>query len=131
MATKRARKRPAPKRRAGIAMPREVRAAYREVQKGVEHLDTSIADLTAGLRRAEQKIESDARRRIRELRKDARAKLKALQARQRDAARTLDRLSLAAGESWREIKRSADSIFADARATANAVGKQFRRALRA
>jgi hypothetical protein len=111
-------------------MPHEVRAAYGEVQKGVEHLEASIVDVRAGLRRAERQIEADARRRIGDLRREARAQLRALQAKQREAARMLRSLSAAAGESWREIKRSADSIFVDARATAAAVGRRFRRALK-
>lgn len=112
-----------------VVMPREVRAAYGEIQKGVAHLDESISELRTGLRRAEQRIEADARRRIRELRREGRAQLRALQSKQHEAAQTLKKLSAAAGESWREIKRSADTIFADARATARAVGKRFRSAL--
>jgi hypothetical protein len=131
MANKRGNGRGAAKRRARIAMPREVRAAYGEIQKGVEHLDASIADIRSGLRRAERMIEANARRRIRALRNEARTELHGLQARQREAARALAKLSAAAGESWREIKRSADSLFADARKTAAAVGKRFRTALQA
>lgn len=123
-------KRSKAKRPARRAMPHEVRAAYGEVQKGVEHLEASIVDVRAGLRRAERQIEADARRRIGDLRREARAQLRALQAKQREAARMLRSLSAAAGESWREIKRSADSIFVDARATAAAVGRRFRRALK-
>jgi hypothetical protein len=124
-------KRPKVKRSARTAMPREVRAAYGEMQRGVEHLDASIADLRSGLRRAERQIEADARRRISNLRKEARGQLKGLQAKQREAARMLRKLSVAAGESWREIKRSADSTFADARATAAVIARRFRRALKA
>ncbi|MGE0022011.1 MAG: hypothetical protein AB7S70_00050 [Hyphomicrobium sp.] len=94
-------------------------------------LDASIADIRAGLRRAERTIEANARRRIRELRKEARAELRALQDKQREAAATLKKLSAAAGGSWREIRRSADSLFADARKAAAAIGKRFRAALRA
>jgi hypothetical protein len=113
-----------------VAIPREVRAAYGEIQQGLAHLDESVVDLRAGLRRAEQKIEADARRRITDLRREARKELKVLQARQREAARTLKKLSVAAGQSWRDVKRSADAIFADARGTAAAVAQRFRAALR-
>ena len=71
-----------------VAIPREVRAAYGEIQQGLAHLDESIVDLWAGLRRPEQKIETDARRRIGNLRHEARKGLKVLQGRQREAART-------------------------------------------
>jgi hypothetical protein len=111
-------------------MPREVRATYGEIQKGVAHLDESIADLRVGLRRAEQKIEADARRQIRALRTEARSQLEALQSKQREAGRTLRKVSVASGESWREIERSADAILADARAAAASIGKRFRSALR-
>ena len=111
------------------AMPREVRAAYREMQQGVQHLDASIADLRAGLRRAEAKIEADARARIRQLRRDVRSELRSLQSRQREAARLMAQLSSAAGDSWRVIRRSATSIFADARRTGTIIARRFRRAL--
>ena len=129
MAARTMRKRRTAKRPARAAMPREVRAAYGEIQKGVAHLDASIADIRAGLRRAERTIEANARKRIRALRKDARAELRSLQATQREAAATLKKLSAAAGESWRDIKRSADSLIADARKAAVAIGKRFRSAL--
>lgn len=131
MAKKRSGRRSAPRRKARAAMPREVRAAYGEIQKGVRHLDASIADLRAGLRRAERKIEADARRRISTLRREARAQLGSLQARQREASRMLQKLSTAAGESWREVQRSANAIFVDARRTVAGISKRFRRALRA
>jgi ElaB/YqjD/DUF883 family membrane-anchored ribosome-binding protein len=131
MATKRVKRRSKAKRTVRITMPREARAAYGEIQKGVDHLDKSIAELRSGLLRAERQIEADARRRIRELRTEARTQLKGLQVKQRDAARLLKKLSAAAGESWREIKRSADSLIAEARAAAAAVGKRFRSALKA
>ncbi len=127
MRKKTAKVRVKPKR---VAIPREVRAAYGEIQQGVAHLDKSIADLRGGLRRAEHRIEADARKRISDLRREARKELNVLQARQREAARTLKKLSVAAGESWQEVKRSADAIFADARATATGVARRFRAALR-
>jgi hypothetical protein len=116
----------APKR---PALSGDAKAAYGEVQKGVNHLKRSIADARRGLRKAEQKIEADARARIRELRKEARVQLTALESRQREASRTLKTFSAAAGDSWREIKQSADSILADARATAMSVIERVRSAL--
>lgn len=131
MAAKAVKKRSTAKRAVRVTMPREVRTACTEIQKGVDHLDASIAELRVGLQRAERKIEGDARRRIRDLRKEARAQFRGLQAKERDAARLLKKLSAAAGESWREVKHSADSIIADARVAATAVGKRFRSALEA
>jgi hypothetical protein len=116
--------------RARAAMSREARAAYGEIQQGVKHLEKSITEIQRGLRRAEHKIETDARARIRELRKDARAQLGILESKRREAARTLQKVSAAAGESWREIKQSADSLLGDARATATTVVERFRSALK-
>ena len=131
MAARTVKKRRRVQRRARITMPREVRAAYGELQKGVKHLDASIADIRAGLQRAERTIEANARRRITALRKEARAELRDLQARQREASRALKKLSVAAGESWRDIKRSADALMAEARNGAASIGKRLRRALQA
>ncbi|MBI1814808.1 MAG: hypothetical protein HYR72_07510 [Deltaproteobacteria bacterium] len=114
--------------RARAAMSREARAAYGEIQQGVTHLEKSIAEIQRGLRKAEQKIEADARTRIRELRTDARAQLGVLKTKQREAAATLKHVSAAAGESWQDVKRSADSIFADASITAASVIERFRSA---
>ena len=111
------------------ALSGEAKAAQRELVKGVDHLKKSIADARRALRTAEQKIEADARARIRELRKEARVQLTTLEARRREASRTLKTLSAAAGDSWQEIKHSADSILADARATATSVIERFRNAL--
>jgi len=107
----------------------EAQAAYGEIRQGVKHLEKSIAEIQRGLRKAEHKIEADARARIRELRKDARAQLNLLKSNQSAAARSLKNLSAAGGESWREVKPSADSILADGRATAAAVADRFRSAL--
>src|SRR5574341_1478594 len=108
-------------RRTRTAMSREAQAAYGEIQKGVKHLEQSITEIRQGLRKAEQRIEADARLRIRELRKEAGSQLKVLQSKQHEAARTLKKLSAAAGESWRDVKKSADSVLADARAAAASV----------
>ena len=125
MATKAPKKRP----KAVSCLSREARAVYGEIQKGVKDLEKSIAEIQRGLRKAEQKVAADARARIRDLRKDARTQLEVLKAKRHDAARTLNKLSGAAGESWEEIKRSADSFLADARTTAASVVERFRSAL--
>jgi hypothetical protein len=115
--------------RARATMSREARAAYGEVQAGVKSLEKAIADIRRGVAKAEKQIEADARQRVRELRKEASTQLGVLQAKQRDAARTLKSLSAAAGDSWQQIKSSADSILADARTTAASVVDRFRDAI--
>lgn len=105
------------------------KAAYSEIKQGVKNLEKSILEIQKGLRRAEQRIEADARVRIRELRKDARAQLGALQSKRRDVSRILKNLSAAAGGSWEEVKQSADGILSDARGTAASVVERFRRSL--
>ena len=49
-------------------MPPEVKEAYRQLQTGVKGLGKSIAEIQRDLRKAERKIEADARARITELR---------------------------------------------------------------
>ena len=115
--------------RAQRAMSREARAMYAEIQQGVKHLDKSIGEIQRGLRKAERKIEADARAQIRELRQDARTHLGVLKSKQREAAGALKHVSAAAGDSWGDIKRMVDSILVDARATAAAAVKRFRSAL--
>jgi len=116
-------------RRAQQAMSHEARTLYAEIQQGVRHLETSIGEVQRGLRKAEQKLEADARVQIRELRKDARTHLLVLKAKQREAAGTLKRVSAAAGGSWADIKRTVDSVLVDARAAATAAVARFRGAL--
>jgi hypothetical protein len=60
--------------------------------------------------------------------KEASTQLAVVQSK-REAARTLKSLSTAAGDSWQDIKKSADSILFDPRATASSVVERFRRAL--
>lgn len=110
-------------------LPLEVRAAYTEIEGGVRSLGRSIAEIRFCLRKAERKIEADARARIRALRQEARAQLDNLRSREREASRTLERLAAAAGGSWREVKQSADAILADAGAVAASVVERFRTAL--
>jgi len=53
-----------------------------------------------------------------------------VQSKRQEAARSLKSLSTAAGDSWQDIKESADSILSDARATASSVVERFRSALK-
>jgi predicted nucleic acid-binding Zn-ribbon protein len=132
-ATKRTQRRRAqsPGRRLKTAISREAQVAYTEVQTGVSNLEKSIADIRLRAARAERRVEADARRQIRELRGEARAQMKVLEARRREAARVLKKISVSAGESWRDAKRAADSILHEARTTAASVVDRFRRALKA
>jgi hypothetical protein len=108
---------------------REVRAARAEIAKGVDRLGRSAADVQVALRRAERAIEADARTRIRDLRKEARVQLAVLRKRRQEAARTLGRLSGAAGGSWRDVKKAADRTLTEARTLADSVIARFRRAV--
>jgi chromosome segregation ATPase len=116
-------------RRAHKAMSPEARTAYAEIQQGLKHLEKSVAEIQRGLRKAERKLEADARARIRTLRKDARTQLAVLKSKQREAAGALKRVSAAAGGSWGDINRMVDSILVDVRATAAAAVERFRTAL--
>lgn len=113
-----------------VPMSREARATYREIQKGLDRLARSMADVRDGLRHTERRIETDARARIRLLRRDARKQLALLETRRREATRALRRLSLAAGGSWRDLRKAAVRALADGRTAADSVVKRFRRALR-
>jgi hypothetical protein len=111
-------------------LSREAKVAHAEIQKGVSQLKRSAAEINRSLRKAEQRIEADARARIRDLRKEARTQLAVVQSKRQEAARSLKGLSTAAGDSWQDIKESADAILSDARATASSVVERFRSALK-
>ena len=113
-----------------VTMSREARAARAEIARGVDRMARSVAEIRVVLGRTERKIEADARDRIRALRKEAKAQLAVLRARRREATRTLRRLSTAAGDSWRDVKKTADRTLTDARAAAESVIERFRRAVR-
>ena len=110
-------------------LPPEVKAAYAEVQNGVRILGKSIAEIHQDLRKAERRIEADARVRIRALRDEAKTQLRGLEARRHEVVRTLKPLASAAEGSWRDVKQSADVLLAEARTTAASVIERFRRAL--
>lgn len=78
------------------------------------------------LARAERRIESDARQRIRGLQKEGHAHMRTLEAKRREATRLLGRLSAAAGESWDDITKTAQTMVREARTTAVAVIERFR-----
>jgi ElaB/YqjD/DUF883 family membrane-anchored ribosome-binding protein len=111
-------------------LSREAKVAYSEIQKGLSQLKRSAAEIHRSLRKAEQRIEADARARIRDLRREARTQLGVVQSKRQEAARSLKSLSTAAGDSWQDIKESADSILSDARATVSSVVERFRSALK-
>ena len=111
-------------------MSREARAARAEIQKGVDRVARSVAQIRVALERAERRIEADARDRIRVLRREAKAQVAVLRARRREATLTLRRLSSAAGDSWRDVKKAADRTLDEARTTAESVITRFRGALR-
>jgi hypothetical protein len=116
--------------KARATMSREARAARIEIEKGVDRVARSVAEIRVALRRAERKIEADARDRIRALRREAKAQVAVLRARRREATHTLRRLSTAAGDSWRDVKKAGDRTLTDARAVAESVIRRFRRAVR-
>src|SRR5581483_4330993 len=105
--------------KARAAASREVRDARVEIEKGVARVARSVAEIQAALGRAERMIEANARERIRELRKEAKGQLALLRKRRREASKTLARLSTAAGDSWRDVKKAADRTLADARTVAD------------
>jgi hypothetical protein len=107
----------------------EVRAAQGEIKLGVKHLERSIGEIKKGLRKTEKLIEADARARIRSLRSDARTHLDALKKKQREAKVQMKAVAAAAEGSWQEIKQSADTILAEAAATATSVVDRLRAAL--
>lgn len=119
----------ASRKRARRSMSPEVRAAYANVESGVRNLGKSIAEIQQGLRKAEREIEADARRRIRALRQEGRTQLAALQERRREATKALGRIGAAAEGSWQDVKQSADTVLAEARATAASVIERFRSAM--
>ena len=99
-------------------LPPEMRAAYKEIEGGVRDLGKSIAQ-----------IEADAKARITALRRDAKTQLAGLRVHERDVVRTLKGLTAAAGESWQDMKTSADGILTEAKTTAASVIDRFRAAL--
>ena len=123
MPVKKTTKRPRPQ------LPPEVKAAYSEIEGGVRSLGKSMTEIQQGLQRAERRIEADARARIAALRRDAKTQLSGLRSREREVARTLKGLSVAAEGSWQDLKQTADTILTEARTAAASVIERFRAAL--
>src|SRR5262249_2313195 len=71
------------------SLSREAKVAYAEIQKALIQLKRSAAEIHRSLRKAEQRIEADARARIRDLRKEARTQLAVVQSKRQEAARSL------------------------------------------
>jgi hypothetical protein len=111
-------------------MSRDVRRAARtEIKTRADRVERSLAQIQVTLRRAERKIEADARERIRKLRKEAKKQLAAARSHEREARRILGRLSTAAEDSWGDIKKAADRAITDALAVAHSMRERFRRAI--
>jgi len=111
------------------ATPRAARAAQGQLEKGVREIEKAIADVQQGLARAERRIETDARQRIRGLQKEGHAHMRTLEEKRREATRLLGKLSAAAGESWEDITKTAQTMINEARTTAVAVVERFRNVL--
>lgn len=108
---------------------RDIRTGRVDIQKGVHQLARSMKQIEGSLRRAERNIEADARKRVRKLRHEARAQLAVMRGHQREARRTLTRLSTAADGSWGELKAAAHRALTDARKVADSMIVRFRGAL--
>ena len=96
-----------------VKMPPEVKAAYGEIQGGVKDLGKAINEIQQGVRRAERKIEADARARVRALRQEAKVQLGTLRAKERVAAvedREV-RFCRAAVVAWRAARTSGCRVF--------------------
>jgi hypothetical protein len=105
---------------------RGARGGAVDVQRVVEQLARSIADIEVALRRAEGRIDADARERIQTLRSEARTQLMVMRGHQREASRLLRWLSTAAVGSWDDVKRAADGELAEARTVAAAMIERLR-----
>ena len=106
------------------------KAAFGQIKQGVKHVEKSIGEVQKGLRRAEKAIEADAKARVRALRKEANVQLAALKAKRREAVGLVKRLRVAAGDSWQDVRQSAEQVIADAKATAGGIADRIRTALR-
>ncbi|HTO06563.1 MAG TPA: hypothetical protein VMR86_05845, partial [Myxococcota bacterium] len=65
----------------------------------------------------------------RALRKEASSELATLKRNHRDVARILGKVSAAAEGSWRQVKRSADTLLADAVNSASSLVKRLKKAI--
>lgn len=97
-----------------------------DVEKRVERLARSVAEIEVALRGAEGKIEADARKRMHTLHTEARRQLVILRGHQREATRLLWRLSTAAEGSWDDLMRAADRVLTEARTVADSIISRLR-----
>ncbi len=124
------------KTRAGGTMPnrraqssRAARVGRLDVEKCVDRLARSTAEIEVAIRRAEGNIEAHARERIHALRNEARRQLAVLRGHQREASRLLWQLSTAAEGSWDDLKRAAERKLTQARAVVDSMLERFGRAV--
>lgn len=117
------------KRRSGQKLSPAEKASLSEIKQGVKHVEKSISEVQRGLRKAEKAIAADARTRIRELRKEGKAQLVGLRDKRKEAARLMKALSVAAEDSWSEVRAEADRILVDAKASATRIADRIRTAL--
>jgi len=110
--------------RRGQTIGRRVRRF--DVEKRVERLARSVAEIEVALRGAERKIEADARKRIHTLHNEARSELVVLRGHQREATRLLWRLSTVAEGSWDDLMRAADRALTEARTVADSIIERLR-----
>ena len=90
----------------------------------------SIEQVELSLRRAEQKIEADARAEIRQLRTGAREQLLVLRAVEHEVMRILMRLSSSvANDSWADLERTGDRALKLAGDIADSIIERCRRIL--
>ena len=106
-------------KRSGQRMSPEARAAYSHIESGLRGLGQSMREIRRGLAAAERRIEADAR-----------AQMASLQSRRHEVTRTLRSLATAAGDSWEDVKRTADSVLSEGKAGASSVIERFRNALK-
>jgi len=105
---------------------RAARARLVDVEKRVERLARSLPEIEVAIRRAEGKIEADARDRIRMLHKEANEQLAVLRGHQREASSLLRQLSTAAEGSWGELEQAVDRALTEARAIADLMLERLR-----
>ena len=106
---------------------RAARGRGGDVEKRVDRLARSVADIEVALRRAERKIEADARERIQTLRRETNEQLAVLCSPQLKASRLLRLLSTTAERSWDDLQRAADRELTQARTVVDSMLERFRR----
>jgi chromosome segregation ATPase len=100
-----------------------------DVEKRVDRLARSIAEIEVAIHRAEGNIEADARERIHALRNEARRQLAVLRGHQREASRLLWQLSTTAEGSWDDLKRATERKLTQPRAVVDSMLERFGRAV--